>query len=128
VPDGSRLVIDALYADVAERWAPGVTSPRTDVMVGISTQYDLGTACFYPGWQRSYDVPLVTEVTQVYGPEEAQTRHAGNLSGPIFVEGGRHVNGTAWAPGGDSTVHVHVVAHGHLEPANNPVPPVCGEG
>ena len=51
----------------------------------------------------------------------------GSTEGPVFVEGGRSVNGGAFAPGGDSTVIVHIVVHGHLEPAANPAPPVCGQ-
>lgn len=128
VPDGYRLVIDSLYADVAESWVPNTTYRRAFVAVGIATAYPLGEQCAYPGWMRSYDIPLTTDVSQTYGPpDEGQARRAGNMSGPIFVEGGRHVGGTAWAPGGDSTLYVHIVAHGRLEPAtNNPTPPTCG--
>ena len=127
VPDGYRLVIDSLYADVAESWVPNATYQRGFVVVGIATAYPLGEQCAYPGWMRSYDIPLTTDVSQVYGTDEGQARRAGNLSGPIFVEGGRHVNGTAWAPAGDSTLYVQIVAHGRLELAtNNPTPPTCG--
>ena len=127
VPTGYRLVIDSLYADVAEAWVPNVTYQRGFVTAGISTAYFLGEQCPYPGWQRSYDVPLTTNVSQVYGTDEGQARRAGSLSGPIFVEGGRRVGGTAWAPGGDSTLYVHLVAHGRLEAATgNPIPPTCG--
>jgi hypothetical protein len=124
VPAGFRLVIDSVYADVYERWVPNQTYPRGGVMVGIDTSYKLGS-CEYPGYQRSYGVALTAPVNQT-GETESEARRTGDLSGPIFVEGGREVNGTAFAPHGDSELFVHVVVHGTLEAATNPVPPVCG--
>jgi hypothetical protein len=59
-----------------------------------------------------------------------QMNRAGQLSGRIYVEGGRTVGATAIAalpydrPGG--TVFVSVIVHGYLEPAINPAPPTCG--
>lgn len=129
VPDGNRIVIESVYADVAEFWAlgdpPTLADPRDDVVVGIDTSYALAEPCQFPGFQRSYDVPLVTEITMLEGGYKA--RRAGSLQGPIFVEGGRTINGSAWAPGGDSTLYVHIVAHGYIEPssASGPTLPTC---
>lgn len=129
VPSGFRLVIESLWAEASEMWVPNQTWPRQVVTVGVWTAYNLGE-CAHPGWQRSYDVPLVTKATQVFTqadvPYEGQTRRAGNATGPIFVESGRQIGGSAWAPGGDSQLYVHVVAHGHLE-ASTAVPtlPTC---
>lgn len=126
VPDGYRLVIESAYATASEAWVPNSTYPRAFVTAGLDTSYFLGESCAYPGYMRSYNVPLVTEETMVFGSEEAQAQRGGSLAGPIFVEGGRNINGAAWAPGGDSVLYVHIVAHGYLEPATNPAPPVCG--
>lgn len=126
VPDGYRLVIESVYAAVSETWKPFTTVPRELVTVGLDTSYFLGETCAYPGYQRSYNVPLVTEETMVFGTDEGQVQRGGSLAGPIYVEGGRTVNGSAWAPAGDSDLFVHLVAHGYLEPAANPVPPTCG--
>jgi hypothetical protein len=125
VPAGYRLVIDSLYADVYERWVPNQTYPRGGVAVGINTMYDLGEQCMYPGYLRSYGIALTDPVLQTSDMSEA--RRSGSLSGPIFVEGGRMVSGTAFAPHGDSELFVHIVAHGNLEPASNPPAPVCGQ-
>ena len=126
VPDGNRLVIESLYANVYEFWAsdtPTLATPRADVVVGVDTFYDLGASCDYPGYQRSYDVPLVTELTMA---DAFEGRRAGSLQGPIFVEGGRVVTAAVVAPGGDSTMYVHIVAHGRIEPSGtNPPPPPC---
>lgn len=124
VPAGYRLVIDSMYADVYERWLTDQTYPRGGVAVGVDTAYDLGD-CPYPGYLRSYGIPLTPAVVQNSDPEH-EARRSGSLSGPIFVEGGRNVNGAAFAPHGDSELFVHIVVHGNLEPATNPAPPVCG--
>ena len=128
VPDGTRLVIESLYADVAEFLVvvgdpPTLADSRDDVVVGVDTYYDLGESCLFAGYQRSYDIPLVTEIMKVGD----KGRRAGSLQGPIFVESGRVVTGAAWAPGGDSTLYVHIVAHGYLEPSNAipPTLPTC---
>ena len=126
VPDGNRLVIESLHANVYEFWAldpPTLAIPRDDVVVGVDTFYDLGESCDYPGYQRSYDVPLVTELTTA---DAYEGRRAGSLQGPIYVEGGRVVTAAVVAPGGDSTMYVHIVAHGHIEASGtNPAPPPC---
>lgn len=129
VPAGFRLVIDSVWADTSESWIPNQTWPRQGLKVGLWTAYDLG-ACAHTGWERSYDVPLTTEVTQVFTqdnvPYEGQNRRAGNATGPIFVESGRQIGGSAWAPGGDSQLYVHVVAHGRLEASTaTPALPTC---
>jgi hypothetical protein len=130
VPAGRRLVIDSMYADVFERWVPPSdtqpgTGPRSGVTVGISTAYDLGSGCAYPGYERDYGIPLIDPVVAGYGAENEALRNGSTL-GPIFVEGGRLVTGTAFAPNGDSTLYVKIVVHGHLEYAVNPRPPTCG--
>lgn len=125
VPNGVRLVIDSVYADVREAWFTGEAGPRSGVTVGVSTWYDLGESCAYPGYHRSYGVPLTAPVGAVYDTEN-DVRRSGALNGPIFVEGGRSMNGNAFAPGGDSQLIVQITVHGRLEPATNPTPPVCG--
>lgn len=126
VPAGYRLVIESVYVAASEAWVPNTTYPRALVTAGLDTSYFLGEACAYPGYQRSYNVPLVTEEVMVFGTDEGQVQRGGSLAGPIYVEGGRRVNGFAWAPAGDSDVFVHIIAHGYVEPATNPTPPTCG--
>lgn len=126
VPDGYRLVVESLYATASESWVPNATYPRAFVTAGLDTSYFLGETCAYPGYQRSYNVPLVTKEGMVFGTDEGQVQRGGSLAGPIYVEGGRRVNGAAWAPAGDSDLFVHIVAHGYLEPAANPPAPTCG--
>ena len=129
VPDGSRLVIESFFADVAEFLVvgdpPSLATPRDFVVVGVDTFYVLDAPCEFPGYQRSYDVPLATEV--MMGEGGYKGRRAGSLQGPIYVEGGRTVVGAAWAPGGDSNLYVHIVAHGYIEPSSATAPtlPTC---
>jgi hypothetical protein len=130
VPADSRLVIEAMYADVYERFAATselATYPRSGITVGVSTVYP-NPDCLFPGYERDYGIPLTAPVV---GTSENETElvRLGSLSGPIFVEGSRVVGGTAFAPNGDSTVYVKIVAHGYLEAADNPDPPVfdCSE-
>lgn len=131
VPPDRRLVIQAMYADVFERYVAGTpeqpaTSPRSGITVGIATAYP-NPECPFPGYERDYGIPLTDPIVGSYDTETELVRN-GSLSGPIFVEGSRVVDGTAFAPGGDSTVYVRVVVHGYLESAVNPDPPVfdCG--
>ncbi len=127
VPSGQRLVIESLYAQVVEQWVPGQT-PRRDVQVGVSSWYPLPEPCQFPGYQRDYGIPLVAPLVQD-SDNESQARSHGSLPGPIFVEGGRALTGTAFAPHGDSVLIVTITAHGYLEAATNPAPPTfdCAE-
>jgi hypothetical protein len=132
VPADRRLVIEAMYADVYERYVSATsgqpaTYPRSGIGVGISTVYP-NPDCEFPGYERGYGIPLIAPIVGTSENETELVRH-GSLSGPIFVEGSRVVGGTAFAPNGDSTVYVKIVVHGHLEDADNPDPPVfdCGE-
>lgn len=125
VPTGYRLVIESVYADLFERWS-GTQTGRSGAAASVNTWYDLGDECAYPGYQRNYGIPLTEPVVQT--SEETERRRTGNLPGPIYVEGGRSVNGNVFSPNGDSELFTHIVAHGYLEPtSSNPSVPVCGQ-
>jgi hypothetical protein len=120
VPTNRRLVIESVFIATTEWWQDGVSVPRSGISAGIGTYYPLPN-CAFPGYQRDYSVILADQVVQ--GGSEPQSARAGELHGPIFVEGGRAVAGSAFMPGGDSTVWVYITVHGHLEAAINPKPP-----
>jgi hypothetical protein len=125
VPAGHRLVIESVYAELFERWPLGGTG-RAGAAASVDTSYDLGE-CAYPGYQRTYGIPLTDPVVQT-SEGTTERRRTGELAGPIYVEGGRKVNGSAFSPHGDSELFVHIVAHGYLEPSSsNPPIPVCGQ-
>lgn len=125
VPTGYRLVIESVYADLFERWS-GTQTGRSGAAASVNTWYDLGDQCAYPGFQRNYGIPLTEPVVQT--SEESERRRTGNLPGPIYVEGGRSVNGNVFSPNGDSELFAHIVAHGYLEPtSSNPSVPVCDQ-
>jgi len=120
VPANRRLVIDSVFIETTEWWQDGVSGPRSGISAGIDTFYPLPN-CPFPGYQRDYSVILADQVVQ--GGSEPQSTRSGELHGPIFVEGGRAVTGSAFMPGGDSTVWVYITVHGHLDAAINPKPP-----
>jgi hypothetical protein len=126
VPDGMRLVIESMYAAVDETWITDQAGPRSNIIAQVSSWYNLGEQCAYPGYQRNYGISLGIPAAGSYDTEN-QRMWVGYTEGPIFVEGGRSVNGYAFAPSGNSTVIVHITVHGHLESATNPAPPVCGQ-
>jgi hypothetical protein len=125
VPANRRLIIDSVFIETTEWWQDGVTGPRSGISAGIVTSYPLPT-CAFPGYERDYFVILTDQVVQ--GGSEPQSARAGELHGPIYVEGRRVVQGTAFMPGGDSTVWVYITVHGRLEAATNPKAPTfdCG--
>jgi hypothetical protein len=131
VPANSRLVIESAYATTTENYGADGTGRRSDLQVSLSSFYDYGGDCPFPGRQRNYGLnvspPVVTDegVNEQQEQTYSEVRHA-DLAGPIYVEGGRTVVANAQGPGGNSQVIVQVILHGHLEPAvnpNNPTPP-----
>ena len=124
VPIGQRLVIESVYADLVERWS-GTQTGRSGAAASVGTWYDLG-ACDYTGYSRTYGIPLTEPVVQT--SDMTERRRTGDLLGPIYVEGGRSVNGNVFAPHGDSDLLAQIVVHGYLEPtSSNPPFPVCGQ-
>lgn len=128
VPAKSRLVIESAYAMTTENYGANGTGRRTDIQVGISSFYNYGGDCAFPGRERDYGLKVSPPVVTDEGLNEqneqtySETRHA-DLTGPIYAEGGRTVVANAQGPGGNSQVIVHVVLHGYLEPAVNPPNP-----
>lgn len=128
VPATSRLVIESAYALTSESYGVNATVRRTDIRVGISSFYNYGGDCPFPGRERDYGLEVSLPVVSDEGLNEQQehlyseVRHA-DLTGPIYVEGGRTVVANAQGPGGNSEVIVQVILHGYLEPAVNPANP-----
>lgn len=132
VPANYRLVIESAYARTTEDYGAGGTGRRSDMLVTVSSFYDYGGECPFPGRERDYGLNVSPPVVSDEGVNEQQeqmyteVRHA-DLAGPIYVEGGRTVTAGAQGPGGNSQVIVQVILHGHLEPAVNPANPAAPE-
>jgi hypothetical protein len=120
VPSNMRLVIESAYVSINEQFGE---NRRNGFDALISSYYDFGPSCAYPGFERDYGITLGPPVI---GQNEL-LQH-GSLSGPIYVEGGRSVAGNVAGEGADSQVIALITVHGYLEPGVNPFnpkPPTC---
>lgn len=123
VPADARLVIESIYVTSTETWDGETTGPRDYLVFGASTWYpDPTHLCQFPLWERDYGIPITGSHVQDEQTSITKSDIA-NLSGPIYVEGGRELGVNGQGYGGNSYVHVMAIVHGYLEAAQNPSNP-----